>query len=79
MMVCIQNTHIMWQFPTKSKKVEKPEPPLIYYNVYKTRKQGMLELKDENMTYLNFYEKKKKTETKNICRDSFGFWSNFSH
>lgn len=54
MIVHIQNTQIMWQFPIKSKKEEKPESPLMYYNVYKTQKQGILELKDENMTYLNF-------------------------
>lgn len=55
MILHIQNAQIMWQFPTKTKKEEKPEPPLIYYNVGKTYKQGILELKDQNMTYLNPY------------------------
>lgn len=35
-MARIQNTQIMWQFPTKSKKEIKPESPLIYYNGCKT-------------------------------------------
>lgn len=55
MMVHTQNTQIKWQFPTKSKKQEKPESPLTYYSACKSLKQGILELKDENMTYLSFY------------------------
>lgn len=70
-MVDIQNTQKMWQFPPKYRE-EKPEWPFILCllkRVYKTHKQVVLELKDENVTYLSFYKK----QPQNICWDSSRF------
>lgn len=58
-MVHIQNTQKMWQFPTKYREEGKPESQfilcLIIKKSVKPHKQAMLEFKDENMTYLSFY------------------------